>query len=403
MSISCGRSRIKPLPDPAQVIRLETCHTGVIMEKEFFFRKEMLEQPQALLRTLEETDDQIQALAREYAQNIRQVILVGCGDPYMLGQAAVYAIENWLGIKAEAIEAAEFSLYRHTALDSQTLVIVITSSGKTVKALDAARLAKRAGAVTLAITNLSGSPISEEVHEVLQTRSTPSNSFPTLTTTIALGALYNLVLYWAQRKGSLPENQIGALRKELWEDIPRLVEHALVLESEMKTLADKLKGAPIFTFIGSGPNWTTAQLGAAKLKEISQSRSEASNLEEYAHLFSLSIQPGDPIFLITADGPVDERNRMVAKFIQGMRGQLYVVGPQKLKAGWEALKVRYIGVDDHTEMFAPIAAWIPLQLFAYHVSLGKGCNPDTPLNRGEMEPYIQKVIYTSLLDGWEKR
>ena len=373
------------------------------MEKEFFFRKEMLEQPQAIRRTLKETDDQVRDLSKKYAQGIRQVILVGCGDPFMLGQAAVYAIENWLKIKAEAVEAAEFSLYRHTALDPQTLVVLITSSGKTVKALDAAHLAKRAGAVTLALTNLPASPISREVDDILQTRSIPSNSFPTLTTTIALAALYNLVLHWAEIKGSLPENQNGALRKELWEDIPRMVEHALALEPEMKTLADKLKGAPIFTFIGSGPNWATAQLGAAKMKEISQSRSEASNLEEYAHLFSLSIQPDDPIFLITADAPIDERNRMVAKFIQGMRGQLYVIGPQKVKAGWEELKVQYIAVDDHTEIFGPIAAWIPLQLFAYHVSLGKGCNPDKPLNRGEMEPYIQQVIYTSLLDGWDSR
>ncbi len=373
------------------------------MEKEFFFRKEMLEQPQALRRTLTDTDDQIRALALKYAQRIRQVLLVGCGDPFMLGQAAVYAVENWLGIKADAIEAAEFSLYRHTVLDPQTLVVIITSSGKTVKALDAARLAQRSGAVTLALTNLPASPISQETDDVLQTRSTPSNSFPTLTTTIALAAFYNLVLHWAEIKRSLPTDQINMFRKELWEELPLKVEHALALEPEMKTLAATLRSAPMFTFLGSGPNWITAQLGAAKMKEISQSRSEASNLEEYAHLFSLSIQPDDPIFLITADAPIDERNRMVAKFIQGMRGRLYVVGPQKCMADWKSLDLRYIAVDDHTEMFGPIAAWIPLQLFAYHVSLGKGCNPDTPLNRGEMEPYIQKVIYTSLLDGWEKR
>ena len=204
------------------------------MEKEYFFRKEMLEQPQAIRRTLAETDDQVQCLAKKYVPNIQQVILVGCGDPYLLGQAAVYAIENWLGIKAEAMDAAEFSLYRHTVLDPHTLVVLITSSGKTVKALDAARLAKQAGAFTLALTNLPGSPITQEVDDILQTRSTPSNSFPTLTTTIALAALFNLVLHWARIKGSLPESKIGPLRKELWEEIPVMVEHGLTLEPEMK-------------------------------------------------------------------------------------------------------------------------------------------------------------------------
>jgi glucosamine--fructose-6-phosphate aminotransferase (isomerizing) len=373
------------------------------MEKEFFYFKEMMEQPQAIRRTLEETDDQVKALAAQYAGQIKQVLLVGCGDPFMLGQAAVYALENWAHVNAEAIEAAEFSLYRHATLDAQTLVIAITSSGKTVKVVDSARLARRAGAKTLALTNLAPSPICDEVDDVLQTRSTPSNSFPTLTTTIALAALYNLALHWSQASGKLDLEKFNALHQELVNKIPHCVENALRLEPEMKTLANKIISAPIFTFLGSGPNWPTAQLGAAKLKEISQSRSEAANLEEYAHLFSLSIQADDPIFLITADTPIDERNRMVAKYIQGMRGQLYVVGPQNLKAGWEELGVQFIPIDNHSEMFGPIAAWIPLQLFAYHVSLGKGCNPDKPLNRGEMEPYIQKIIYTSLLDGWEKR
>jgi glucosamine--fructose-6-phosphate aminotransferase (isomerizing) len=373
------------------------------MEQEYFYYKEMLEQPQAIRRTLEETEGQVKALAARYASQIDQVLLIGCGDPFMLGQAAVYALENWAGVKAEAVEAAEFALYRHTVLDPRTLVIAITSSGKTVKALDAARLARRGGAHTLALTNLSPSPICDEVDDILQTRSTPSNSFPTLTTTIALAALYNLALHWSLVKGQMDQKRYDALHQELVNDIPRIVEKALGIEGEMKTLADKHKNSAMFTFLGSGPNWPAAQLGAAKLKEISQSRSEAANLEEYAHLFSLSIQPQDPIFLITAKGAIDERNRLVAKFIQGMGGQLYVVGPASLKAGWEALGVPFIAVGEHDEMFGPIADWIPLQLFAYHVSLGKGCNPDRPLNRGEMEPYIQKIIYTSLLDGWEKR
>ncbi|MBN2677516.1 MAG: SIS domain-containing protein [Anaerolineaceae bacterium] len=372
------------------------------MEKEYHFYNEMLEQPRSIQRTLAETDSQIQTLAAQYAGQIKQVLLIGCGDPFMLGQAAVYALENWAGVKAEAVEAAEFSLYRHGLLDANSLVIAITSSGNTVKVLDAVRLARQAGAKTLALTNLSPSPICDEVDDVIQTRSTPSNSFPTVTTTIALAALYNLTLHWSQASKSLPVESYFLLQQELM-SLPQSVARALTLETRMGSLAQQLKNAPIYTFLGSGPNWATAQLGAAKMKEISQSRSEAANLEEYAHLFSLSIQPEDPVFLITADAPIDERNRMVAKFIQGMGGRLFVVGAEKLQAGWEELDIDYIPVADHSEMFGPVLAWIPLQMFAYHVSLQKGCNPDKPLNRGELEPYIQKIIYTSLLDGWEKR
>ncbi len=118
----------------------------------------------------------------------------------------------------------------------------------------------------------------------------------------------------------------------------------------------------MFTYIGSGPNFVTAQLGAAKMKEITQTQSEATNLEEYAHLYSLSIQPDDPIFLITADAPIDERNRMVAKFIQGMHGRLFVVGPQKMHSGLE-IDLRY-----------DISPWMTTQRCSVPSLPGSHCN-----------------------------
>jgi len=41
------------------------------------------------------------------------------------------------------------------------------------------------------------------------------------------------------------------------------VQEALKLEPLMKKLANKYLDAPIYAFIGSGPNWVTALLAAA--------------------------------------------------------------------------------------------------------------------------------------------
>lgn len=66
------------------------------------------------------------------------------------------------------------------------------------------------------------------------------------------------------------------------------MQEALKLEPLMKELANKYLDAPIYAFIGSDPNWVTALLAAAKMKETSQSRSKATNLEEYAHLHGIT-------------------------------------------------------------------------------------------------------------------
>jgi glucosamine--fructose-6-phosphate aminotransferase (isomerizing) len=170
----------------------------------------------------------------------------------------------------------------------------------------------------------------------------------------------------------------------------------------MEELADEYLDSPIFTFIGSGPNWVTALLAAAKMKETSQSRSEATNLEEYAHLHCLSLMENDLVIIITAPGPIGERNRLVCQHIQASGGKLIVVGPSQELDSWHKLNVAYCQVPDHNELFGPIIGWIPLQLFAYFVAVGKKRNPDRSIRFGPMD-YLQKIIYTSMLEGWEKR
>lgn len=372
------------------------------MEKEFHFLQEIREQPDALRRTLSELDGDLRGLAERLAPVIQQVVFVGCGDPHMLSIAAVYAFEKWAKVKAEAVEAAEFVYYRSELIDSQTLVVLVTSSGKTVKVIDAARIAARKGAPTFALTNLPDGPITKETGTVIQTRAGWSDSFSTKQTVTALAALYALALHWSEVKGSLPPEEITALRSELYERVPEMVCQTLELQESMHALADEFLQARIFTFIGSGPNLSTALLSAAKMKENSQSTAEASNLEEYAHLHHLSLRDGDPVFLLTARGPLDERNRLICEHVEAHGGRLVVVGTEQQQAEWKDIPARYIAVPDHTEMYGPLVAWIPLQFFSYFVSTGLGRNPDRPPKRGPMD-FIQKIIYTSMLEGWDQR
>jgi glucosamine--fructose-6-phosphate aminotransferase (isomerizing) len=372
------------------------------MTKEYHFIRELREQPGVLKASLEAEDDALKELAQRYAGKIDRIFLTGCGDPYMLAIAAAYAFEKWTGVAAEAVEAAELTLYRsHELWNERTLVILITSSGKTVKVVDAARLARQRGAPMFALTNRNPSPVTEETDNVIQTRAGWSDSFPTKQTTTALALLQSLALHWAEAAGSMPLAKIQALRAEL-SNVPAAMEKTLELEETMREIANQYLRAPIYQFIGSGPNLATAHLGAAKIKETSQSRAEACNLEEFAHLHGLSMQEGDPIFIVTEPGMIGERNRLIGMWIETNGADAIVVGAKAEKEAWVALNVRFVEVPDHDEMFGPLISLLPLQLFAYFTAVGKGRNPDRPPDRGD-SPYIQQVIYNSVLEGWENR
>jgi glucosamine--fructose-6-phosphate aminotransferase (isomerizing) len=373
------------------------------MTGEYHFIREIREQPRVLRASLEQEDIALRALAQQYAGNIDRVILTGCGDPYMLAIAAAYAFEKWVGVPAEAVEAAELTLYRnHHLFNARTLVILITSSGKTVKVIDAARIAHQRGAALFALTNRVPSPITEETDNVIQTRAGWSDSFPTKQTTTGLALLQSLALHWAEAAQSMPHDRIRALRAELFERVPVAMEHTLALEGMMQEVAFQYLKAPIYQFIGSGPNLATALLGAAKIKETSQNRAEACNLEEFAHLHGLSMREGDPIFIVTEPGLIGERNLLIGRWIRTNGAVPLVVGPAMEKDAWAPLDARFIEVPDHDEMFAPLISLLPLQMFAYFIALGQERNPDRPPERGDMR-YIQEIIYTSVLEGWENR
>ena len=372
------------------------------MKNQYHFVNEIREQPHRIEDSLRDADSNLKDIAERYVEKIDRVIMVGCGDPYMLGIGATYAFEQWARLSSESIEAAEFVEYRHNLIDERTLVILISSSGKTVKVIDAARIAAEKGAPRFALTNINPSPITDETNEIIQTQAGWSDSFPTKQTTAAIANLYALALHLAEARNELTSKEVATVREELYIGVPRAIREALALAPQMEKLAQGLLMAPMYTFIGSGPNWATAQLAAAKMKETSQSRSEATNLEEYAHLHSLSLREDDPVFVLTRTGDAGIRDRLICQHIRSNGGQLVVIGPCKDQEIWKDLDVTYVAVPNHREMFGPLIAWIPLQLFAYFTAIGKELNPDRPPERGPMD-FLQKIIYTSMLEGWFDR
>jgi glucosamine--fructose-6-phosphate aminotransferase (isomerizing) len=371
------------------------------MTKEYHFIKEIREQPEVIQKSLDTAKSFVKEIAQKYVGKVDRIIMTGCGDPYMLGIGAVYAFENWAKIPAESIEAAELSMSRRELLNEKTLVILISSSGKTIKVINSARLAVESNAPHFGLTNLVPSSLTEVSTTYIQTQAGWSDSFPTKQTTTAYAVLIALALEWAELAGTMPEEEISRLRKSLFEDLPKAAATCLKLDTKMKSIAQECLDAPIYTFVGSGPNLCTAMLAAAKMKETSQSRSEACNLEEYAHLHILSLKPEDPVFFIPYAGVYGKAYREITKKVLGHGGRLYVVVPEEEAAKWQEMDAKVFVVPDHPEMFGPILSWIPLQLFAYHISIGKRRNPDKPIDYQQFE--IGYDIYTSPLEGWEDR
>src|SRR5215216_4637988 len=101
-------------------------------------------------------------------RDFKQIYLVGHGSSLYNAQVGEYVLEHIAGIPSKAIPAFAFSAYMEQRLiDSQTLVIGISTTGETQSVCNALERARQAGSPTLAITAHNGSQITRHADAVI--------------------------------------------------------------------------------------------------------------------------------------------------------------------------------------------------------------------------------------------
>ncbi len=351
-----------------------------------FMLKEIYEQPRAITDTFRgrvslETGDcflpDVNLTAEELAAFSR-VILVACGTSYHAGLVGRQLIERFAGMPAETDIGSEFR-YRDPLVGPDTLVVAISQSGETADTLGAVRTARQKGAPVVAICNVVGSALSREAHGVLYTHAGPEigvASTKTFTATIA--ALYLLALHLGRVRGRVTADAGRQRLQELLE-VPRLVEAALAREEAIAELARHLFQRRDFLYLGRGPHYPIALEGALKLKELSYIHAEGYPGGEMKHGPIALIDESMPVVaLMPRDATYD---RMLANIeeVRARDGLVIAVANE----GDEAIAEKaahVITVPAAAELVTPLILTIPLQLFAYHIAVRRGCDVDQPRN-----------------------
>ena len=89
------------------------------------------------------------------------------------------------------------------------------------------------------------------------------------------------------------------------------------------------------------------------------------------------ISKGMPIVVINSPGGVAEKVRSNLHEVKARGGHVIGVGSDEESRG---LSDEYIGVPATIEPLSAVLNVLPLQLFAYHHALARGCDIDKPRN-----------------------
>lgn len=161
--------------------------------------------------------------------------------------------------------------------------------------------------------------------------------------------------------------------------LPQQIEELLEDKKQVQRFANRYLAAEHIFFIGRGVDYAISMEGSLKLKEISYIHSEAYAAGELKHGTISLIENNTLVVAIATQEALYPK--MISNIVEVKTRGAFVMALTNENHSEIA------GVSDYTmtipttnSFFTGSLAMIPLQLFAYYVSLGKGLDVDKPRN-----------------------
>ena len=349
-----------------------------------FMMKEIHEQPKAIRDTLtgKITDGKVSFegfdLTKEDLLDVDRVYIVACGTAYHAGLMGKVAIEKFAKIPVEVDIASEFR-YREPLVTNKTLLITVSQSGETADTLAVLRDCKKAGARTVAITNVVGSTISREADNVIYTMAGPEIAVASTKAYTTQVVVMNLIgMYFGQLMGTIDVNVEKELQGALTL-VPEKIEEVLSKKEEIEEVAKILAKENDVFFLGRGVDYALALEGSLKLKEITYIHSEAYAGGELKHGPIALIEEGTKVIALLTQTNLKEK--MVSNIVEVKARGAYTIG-----VAYEGDEIdesvfdKVIRVPNILNMAAPIVAAVSLQLLSYYTAKEKDFDIDKPRN-----------------------
>ena len=351
---------------------------------EYFMLKEIYEQPATVNNTIlprikgNEIVINELGISDDELCKVEKIHIVACGSAYHVGMTGKYIIEGLAQIPVDVDVASEFR-YRDPILQKGDMVIVISQSGETADTLAALRETQKKGFKVLGIVNVVGSSIAREANSVMYTWAGPEIAVATTKAYSAqLTALYILALKFARVKVIMKQNQYESMLTCL-QHLPDQIELLLGQKEKIQYLANRYAGSKDIFFIGRGIDYAISLEGSLKLKEISYIHSEAYPAGELKHGTISLIEEGSLIIALATQPKLYQKTISNMTEVRSRGAKVMAIKFESNKLMEKAADyVIYIPETD--PYFANSLAIIPLQLLAYYIAIGKGCDVDKPRN-----------------------
>jgi glutamine---fructose-6-phosphate transaminase (isomerizing) len=328
------------------------------------------EQPEVYGRLIEPAQaSAVAAVAARIAdRQPRHVVLTARGTSDHAALYAAYLSEIRLGLPAGLASPSAITVFGARPDLSEALVIGVSQSGGSPDLVEVLRVARGAGALTLAVTNSPGSPLADAAELAIDIAAGTERAVAaTKTYTAELLTLLMLVEGVRAGDGALPAQEREALAV-----LPELAALTLA-DPAPPQLAERYRFADRLVTTGRGYAYPTAREAALKLMETSYLAALAFSGADLLHGPLAMTDPDVPVLAVVGNGPGGRAMREVLAKLGERNADVVVVGPNPVPGTTAQLRVPALD-----ERHAPLLDILPLQQLALALALARGEDPDAP-------------------------
>lgn len=331
--------------------------------------REIAEQPESLRHLLTDGASEVEAIAHALrARAVRHVVIAARGSSDNAARYAQYVFGAFNRLTVTLATPSLFTRYLTPPRMDDALVVGISQSGESPDLVAVVEEGRRQGCATLAITNAAGSPLTEVADHTLLLRAGPERSVAaTKTYTAQLLAL-------AMLSAAIGDD---FRRREELQAVPSHVAAALdVDDGAINAAAAALEDAGHGVVIGRGFNYATAFEISLKAKELAYVAVEPYSAADFQHGPIALIDTGFAAIVVNMAGAVSQEVEELLRAITARGARPVVLSNLDSSLSLALAPLRLpAGIP---EWLSPIAAVVPGQLLAFHLSRHRGFDPDQP-------------------------
>jgi len=325
---------------------------------------EIAEQP-AVFESIVARRGELAAVAeRLVAHGPRFALLAARGSSDHAALYTKYLIEVLLHLPAGLVSPSTTTLYGAEPDLSGVLYLTVSQSGGSPDLVEATRVARDRGALTVAITNTPGSPLAETAEHAVSIGAGDELAVAA-TKTYTATLLTSYLLVDAARGGS------GAAVAGIGELAERTLADSA---ADVAAASERYRHVERVVTTGRGYSSATAAEAALKLAETSYLGARAYSGADLLHGPVAAIDERTGVVAVTSRGRGGEAMRDVVAAVRERGADVLAVG----SAAGEMAASAQIAVPETAEEVAPILEVLPLQRLALELSLARGGDPDAP-------------------------